>query len=75
VLARELRPILAWSYNDRPALGEVLANVAMLCRSFPEHGPVHPVALVKPEEHPSNTDPVYREHGIEIVVVPDEVLA
>ena len=74
-LGSDLRPILAWSYNDRPALGELLVGMAMFQRSFPEHGTLHPAVLVIAKEHPSNTDPAYRERGIEIVVVPDEELA
>jgi hypothetical protein len=74
VVGGPLQPILAWGYADRPALGEIVATTAMLARSFPGHGLIRPLVLVSMSEAESNTASAYAARGIELVVVPDEVL-
>lgn len=71
-LAGRLRPIVAWGSADRPRLGQIVVGTALFSRSFPDHGPLHPVALVTPDQARPNTAPAYYARGFEIVPVPKE---
>jgi hypothetical protein len=73
VIGESLRPIVAWGSADRPRLGQIIVGTALLSRSYPGHGPLHPVALVTPNQATPNTAPAYFARGFEIVSVPEKV--
>ena len=72
-VAEPLQPVVAWGAADRPRLGQLIVGTALLSRSFPNHGPIHPVALVTPNQAEPNTAPAYFSRGYEIVAVPESV--
>lgn len=68
-----VRPVVAWSFADRPVLGVLVAGSAMLARSYPGHGPIQPIALVEAGKDDPNTTAAYHLRGIEIVAVPRDI--
>ena len=73
VAGDSLCPIVAWGSADRPRLGRLVVGTALFSRSFPGHGPLHPIALVTPSQATPNTAPAYFARGFEIVAVPERV--
>ncbi len=68
-----LRPTVAWGSADRPRFGQLVVGTAMFSRSFAGHGPMHPLALVTPDQAEPNTAPAYFARGFEIIAVAEEV--
>jgi hypothetical protein len=69
-----VRPLVALGYADRPVLGRLVVTSAMLARSYPEHGLIHPAVLVSTDNAEPNTRSAYLARGCEIIVVPDDML-